>query len=68
MHQVLLRLDEGAPALAQLAAETGFSDHSHKTRTLVAQVGLAPLFADLACAGEPPRKLADPVQPSKRER
>ena len=42
MHQVLLRLDEGAPALAQLAAETGFADHSHMTRTLVAQVGLTP--------------------------
>ena len=42
MHQVMLRLGEGAPALAQLAAETGFSDHSHMTRTLVAQVGLTP--------------------------
>ena len=42
MHQVLLRLDDGVPALAQLATETGFSDHSHMTRTLVARVGLTP--------------------------
>ena len=36
LHDVLSRLEAGADDLTQLALETGFSDHSHMTRTLVA--------------------------------
>jgi AraC-like DNA-binding protein len=41
MHEVLMRLD-GAADLNRLAAEAGFADHSHMTRTLVAHLGRTP--------------------------
>jgi transcriptional regulator GlxA family with amidase domain len=42
VHDVLNHLDEGADDLAALAAATGFADHSHMTRTVVAHFGEAP--------------------------
>lgn len=42
VHEVLMRLDEGARDLNRLAAETGFADHSHMTRTVVAHLGQPP--------------------------
>jgi AraC-like DNA-binding protein len=42
VHQVLDRLAEGEDDLARLAYAVGFSDHSHMTRTVVAQLGEAP--------------------------
>jgi AraC-like DNA-binding protein len=42
IHEVLMRLEEGATDLNRLAAETGFADHSHMTRTLMARLGQTP--------------------------
>jgi AraC-like DNA-binding protein len=42
VHDVLNHLDQGVEDLAALAAATGFADHSHMTRTVVAQYGEAP--------------------------
>jgi len=42
LHDVLTRLEAGADDLTQLALETGFSDHSHMTRTLVAYLDTTP--------------------------
>lgn len=42
VHRVLDRLAEGESDLAALASAVGFSDHSHMTRTVVAQLGEAP--------------------------
>ena len=42
VHRVLDRLAEGEDDLASLAYAVGFSDHSHMTRTVVAQLGEAP--------------------------
>ena len=42
VHKVLMHLEEGAPDLSRLAAETGFVDHGHMTRTLVAHLGKTP--------------------------
>jgi AraC-like DNA-binding protein len=42
VHEVLMRLEEGVPDLNRLAAEAGFADHSHMTRTLVAHLGETP--------------------------
>jgi AraC-like DNA-binding protein len=41
VHEVLMQL-EGADDLNRLAAEAGFADHSHMTRTLVAHLGRTP--------------------------
>lgn len=50
IHEVLLRLDAGERDLHRLAADIGFVDHSHMTRTIVARVGRTPsaLRAELA--------------------
>ncbi len=42
VHEVLDRLAAGDDDLAALAVAVGFSDHSHMTRTVVAQLGEAP--------------------------
>jgi AraC-like DNA-binding protein len=42
VHEVLDRLAAGEDDLAALAIAVGFSDHSHMTRTVVAQLGKAP--------------------------
>ena len=42
VHEVLDRLAAGEDDLAALAIAVGFSDHSHMTRTVVAQLGEAP--------------------------
>jgi AraC-like DNA-binding protein len=42
VHEVLDRLAAGEDDLAGLAYAVGFSDHSHMTRTVVAQLGEAP--------------------------
>ncbi len=42
VHEVLDRLSEGEADLSALANVVGFSDHSHMTRTVVAQLGVAP--------------------------
>lgn len=42
VHEVLDRLSEGEEDLSALANAVGFSDHSHMTRTVVAQLGEAP--------------------------
>jgi AraC-like DNA-binding protein len=42
VHRVLDRLAEGEENLAALAQTAGFADHSHMTRTVVAQLGEAP--------------------------
>jgi len=39
---VLDRLSEGEDDLSALASAVGFADHSHMTRTVVAQLGEAP--------------------------
>jgi AraC-like DNA-binding protein len=47
VHEVLMRLDEGADDLSRVAVETGFADHGHMTRSIT------------ACFGEPPSELRD---------
>ena len=42
LHAVLDRLDEGDDDLAAVAAETGFADHGHMTRTVTRFLGAAP--------------------------
>jgi AraC-like DNA-binding protein len=42
VHEVLDRLADGEDDLATLACAVGFSDHSHMTRTVVAQLGEVP--------------------------
>lgn len=42
VREVLDALAEGEDDLARLACAVGFSDHSHMTRTVVAQLGAAP--------------------------
>jgi AraC-like DNA-binding protein len=42
VHEVLDRLEAGEDDLAALAVAVGFADHSHMTRTVVAQLGEAP--------------------------
>jgi AraC-like DNA-binding protein len=42
VHEVLLDLEAGAPDLHRVAADAGFADHSHMTRTLVAVLGGTP--------------------------
>src|SRR4029450_1674935 len=42
VHEVLLTLEAGAPDLHRVAADAGFADHSHMTRTLVAVLGGTP--------------------------
>jgi AraC-like DNA-binding protein len=42
VHQVLMHLESGVSDLNRLAAETGFADHGHMTRTLVARLGKTP--------------------------
>jgi transcriptional regulator GlxA family with amidase domain len=49
----LEHLRAGATNLARLAADTGFADHAHLTRTLKAEYGL------------PPRILPDVIVPSE---
>jgi AraC-like DNA-binding protein len=41
LHDVLTRLD-GASDLNRLAADAGFADHSHMTRTFVTHLGRTP--------------------------
>lgn len=50
VHEVLWRLDAGDRDLHKLAADAGFADHSHMTRTVAARVGRTPsvLRAELA--------------------
>ncbi len=50
IHEVLLRLDAGERDLHGLAADLGFADHSHMTRTIVTRLGCTPsaLRAELA--------------------
>jgi AraC-like DNA-binding protein len=42
VHEAHARISAGEENLARLAAELGFADHSHMTRTLVAQLGMTP--------------------------
>jgi AraC-like DNA-binding protein len=42
VHAVLGRLDAGDDDLATVAADTGFADHAHMTRTLTRQLGASP--------------------------
>jgi transcriptional regulator GlxA family with amidase domain len=42
VHAVLDRLDAGDVDLAAVAADTGFADHAHMTRTLTGQLGANP--------------------------
>lgn len=42
LHAVLDRLDAGDDDLAAVAAETGFADHGHMTRTVTRFLGAAP--------------------------
>jgi AraC-like DNA-binding protein len=42
LHAVLDRLDAGDDDLAALAADTGFADHGHMTRTVTRFLGVAP--------------------------
>ncbi len=42
MHAVLERLDKGDHDLSAVAAETGFADHGHMTRTVTGLLGAAP--------------------------
>ena len=42
LNHVLGKINDGADDLTALAAEAGFADHSHMTRTLVAHVGATP--------------------------
>ena len=42
VHEVLLRLDAGDRGLHRLAADTGFADHSHLTRTFKRFVQVPP--------------------------
>lgn len=42
VHEVLDRLTDGEEDLSALANAVGFSDHSHMTRSVVAQLGVAP--------------------------
>lgn len=42
VHEVLDRISRGEDDLSVIAASAGFSDHSHMTRTVVAQLGHTP--------------------------
>jgi AraC-like DNA-binding protein len=42
VNQVLQRIDQGDHDLAKIAADTGFTDHSHMTRTVTAHLGYRP--------------------------
>lgn len=42
LHEVLTRLVEGDANLSDIAVRSGFIDHSHMTRTFVANVGTTP--------------------------
>jgi AraC-like DNA-binding protein len=42
VHEALLRLDGGQRDLSRVAVDAGFADHSHMTRTVVAQLGETP--------------------------
>jgi AraC-like DNA-binding protein len=42
VQQVLRHLEEGVPDLNRVAADAGFADHSHMTRTVVAHLGVTP--------------------------
>ena len=42
VHAVLERISAGDNDLSSIAASTGFADHSHMTRTVVAQLGHTP--------------------------
>ena len=42
VHQVLERVSGGEDNLSLIAATTGFADHSHMTRTVVAHIGRTP--------------------------
>lgn len=42
VHEVLWRLEGGERDLSRVAADAGFSDHSHMTRTMVAYCGHRP--------------------------
>jgi AraC-like DNA-binding protein len=42
LHAVLERLEEGDEDLAAVAADTGFADHGHMTRTVTRFLGAAP--------------------------
>ena len=55
VREVVDRLEQGESDLAALAMDTGFADHSHMTRTVVGQLGVAPsiLRLMLSDAGAP---------------
>jgi AraC-like DNA-binding protein len=53
VHDVLMRLEGGERDLSQLAADAGFSDHSHMTRTLVATLGHTPSALRARLIGTP---------------
>lgn len=42
LHEVMSRLSDGGENLSEIAIAAGFVDHSHMTRTFVANVGLTP--------------------------
>ena len=42
VHAALERIDCGESDLSTIAASIGFADHSHMTRTIVAQLGQTP--------------------------
>ena len=42
IHDALRRLNDGEHDLAAIAVASGFADHSHMTRSIVAQYGAPP--------------------------
>jgi AraC-like DNA-binding protein len=52
----LARLDDGEPSLSRLAADLGFSDHAHLTRTLRRHTGSTPSQHRRGSAGPPPHQ------------
>lgn len=57
LHSVLARLGDGATNLSDIAVSAGFIDHSHMTRTFVANVGATPSeLRQLLRDGRPPAR------------